>query len=56
MCEACERKQDDVKWLALLARRVGLLIVTEIERRYDMPPSVLTKQQREQRQREQHAA
>jgi hypothetical protein len=47
---------DGVRWLAMLARRVSILVVTEIERRYDLEPSLRTKQERQRREREQRAA
>lgn len=42
---------DDARWrwLLLLLRRIGLLLVTETERELGMEPSVLTKHERERR-------
>lgn len=34
MCERCERRDDDLRWLALLIRQGLKLIVAGIERRY----------------------
>lgn len=55
MCEQCRQQQqeheDAVRWMALLLRRVGILLVTEVERRYDLPSSLRTKQERERRAR-----
>lgn len=31
-----ERRDDDVRWAAMLVRRVCLLLVAEIERRYGL--------------------
>lgn len=55
MCEHCQRHEKRMHWLALLLRRIGLLIVTEVEREYGMEPSILTKQERERRAREKAA-
>lgn len=51
-----DEAENDVKWLALVLRRVGILIVTEVERRYDLEPSLRTKRERQRRGREQRAA
>lgn len=51
-----DEAENDVKWLALVLRRVGILIVTEVERRYDLEPSLRTKRERQRREREQRAA
>ena len=36
-------RDDDVRWLAMVLRRVAVLIVREVERRYDMPSSFAEK-------------
>lgn len=51
-----DEAENDVKWLALVLRRVGILIVTEVERRYDLEPSLRTKRERQRRERGQRAA
>lgn len=61
MCDQCqrqhEREDDDaVRWLALLIRRVGILLVTEVERKYELEPSLISKRERQRREREQRAA
>ena len=30
---------EETKWLAMLLRRIGIMIVKEVERRYDLPSS-----------------
>ena len=40
-----ERQNEDTKWLAMLLRRVGIMIVKEVERRYDLPSSFADKRQ-----------
>lgn len=51
MCEQCQQREaereDSVRWIALLLRRVGILIVSEVERKYDLEPSLRTKRERE---------
>ena len=47
-----QRRDEDIRWFAMLLRRIGMLMVMEIERRYDMPPSLLTKDERERRKRQ----
>ena len=51
--DANERGDDRVRWLMLLLRRVGLLLVVEVERELGMESSVLTKAERERRKLEQ---
>lgn len=42
---------DGVKWIAMLARRISILIVTEVERRFpELEPALRTKQERQRRQ------
>ena len=56
-CQTPPRRDDDVRWLALLARRVSILVVSEVERRFpDLEPALRTKQERERDRREQRAA
>ena len=47
-----KRQDDDIRWLLMLLRRIGMLMVTEIDRRLDLPPSLLTKDERERRKRQ----
>lgn len=56
MQDAGQRREDDVKWLAMVLRRVGILIVSEVERRYDLEPSLRTKRDRQRREQERQAA
>lgn len=51
MCEQCQQNSNAIRWLAMLFRRVGLLIVSEVERQYELPPSVKTKRERQREER-----
>lgn len=51
MCEQCQQSSVAIRWLAMLLRRVGLLVVSEVERQYELPSSVKTKREREREQR-----
>lgn len=47
---------DSVRWLAMLLRRIAITIIVDVEKRYGMEPSLLTKEERERRSRQQKAA
>jgi hypothetical protein len=42
-------RDDDIRWFALLIRRICLTAVIEIERRFDLPVSVIPRDQRERK-------
>ena len=35
-CERCARRDDDVRWLAMLLRQAFLMVAKGIERRYEL--------------------
>jgi hypothetical protein len=45
-----ERDHDDNRWFALLLRRVAIMLICEIEERYDLPRSIVPKDQRRSRE------
>jgi len=49
-------EDDNVRWLAMLLRRIAITIIKDVEQRYNMEPSLLTKEERERRARQQKAA
>ena len=43
-----QQRGDDVRWWALLVRRLCLTAVQEIERRFDLPRSIIPAKERRQ--------